>query len=465
MKISVFGSGYVGLVQATVLAEVGHDVVCMDIDYEKVAALNQGHVSIFEPGLAGLVKDNLDNGRLRFTCEEKLAVEHGKVLFIAVGTPSRPDGSADLSSVFAVGEAIARHRIEPVIVVEKSTVPVGTGDALRDRITQALQRYGQTLDFDIVSNPEFLKEGSAVADCRRPDRIVIGCERDDVRDVMRELYGPFNRNHERIMFMDLRSAELTKYAANCMLATKISFINQIAELAEHLGADVESVRLGIGADSRIGYDFIYPGCGYGGSCFPKDMRALIHSAQQVQCSNDLLQAVEAINQRQKQKLFERINAFYEGDLHGKTFAVWGLAFKPNTDDMRDAPSRVLMEALWEAGAHVRAFDPEAMQQTQSLYQDQHHLSLMGTPEATLSGADALIICTEWQQFKAPDFDLIHKRLKAPVIFDGRNLYDSERLAQRGFQYFPIGRGDSCKLPVAQPRSNTGIALSSISHGR
>jgi UDPglucose 6-dehydrogenase len=457
MKISVFGSGYVGLVQSTVLAEVGHEVVCMDIDYEKVTALNQGHVSIFEPGLAGLVKDNLDNGRLRFTCDEQLAVEHGQVLFIAVGTPSRPDGSADLSSVFSVGEAIARHRIEPVIVVEKSTVPVGTGDALRERINETLSRYEHTLDFDVVSNPEFLKEGSAVADCRRPDRIVIGCERDDVREVMRELYAPFNRNHDRIMFMDLRSAELTKYAANCMLATKISFINQIAELAEHLGADVESVRLGIGADSRIGYDFIYAGCGYGGSCFPKDMRALIHSARQAQCSNDLLQAVEAINQRQKHKLFERVNAFYQGDLRGRTFAVWGLAFKPNTDDMRDAPSRVLMESLWEVGAQVRAFDPEAMQQTQLLYQDHPDLSLMGTPEATLSGADALIICTEWQQFKAPDFDLIHKRLKAPVIFDGRNLYDAERLAQRGFQYFPIGRGDSCNLPIPHQKWNARIA--------
>ncbi|HCS46017.1 MAG TPA: UDP-glucose 6-dehydrogenase, partial [Pseudomonas sp.] len=274
MKISVFGSGYVGLVQATVLAEVGHDVVCMDIDYEKVTALNQGQVSIFEPGLAELVKENLDNGRLRFTCEEKLAVEHGQVLFIAVGTPSRPDGSADLSSVFLVGEAIARHRSEPIIIVEKSTVPVGTGDALRDRILEALRRYDQTLKFDIVSNPEFLKEGSAVADCRRPDRIVIGCERDEVRDVMRELYAPFNRNHDRIMFMDLRSAELTKYAANCMLATKISFINEIADLCEQVGADVQEIARGIGSDRRIGAKFLHAGPGYGGSCFPKDVSAL-----------------------------------------------------------------------------------------------------------------------------------------------------------------------------------------------
>ncbi|MBW0236111.1 UDP-glucose/GDP-mannose dehydrogenase family protein [Pseudomonas sp. D1HM] len=449
MKISVFGSGYVGLVQATVLAEVGHDVICMDIDQNKVESLQQGHISIFEPGLANLVRDNLETGRLRFTSDEKLAVEHGQVLFIAVGTPPSDDGSADLSAVFAVGDAVARHRVEPLILAEKSTVPVSTGDALTLHINNALNASGRSLQFDVVSNPEFLKEGSAVTDCRRPDRIIIGCERDEVRETMRDLYAPFNRNHDRIIFMDRRSAELTKYAANGMLATKISFINQIAELAEHLGADIEAVRLGIGADARIGYHFIYPGCGYGGSCFPKDMRALIHSAQQVNCSSDLLQAVEAINERQKHKLFDRINAFYNGDLKGKTFALWGLAFKPNTDDMRDAPSRVLMEALWAAGAHVRAFDPEAMQETQRLYADEMLLSLMGTPESTLNGADALVVCTEWQQFKAPDFDLIKQRLKTPVIFDGRNLYDSERLARKGLQYFPMGRGESCNLPVSQ----------------
>lgn len=449
MKISVFGSGYVGLVQATVLAEVGHDVICMDIDQAKVEQLRQGQVSIFEPGLASLVKENLEKNRLRFTCEEKLAVEHGQVLFIAVGTPPQEDGSADLSGFFAVGEAIARHRVEPVIVVEKSTVPVGSGDALVNCIEKALRQGSRILQFDVVSNPEFLKEGSAVNDCRRPDRIVIGCENDEVQKVMRELYAPFNRNHDRIMFMDRRSAELTKYAANCMLATKISFINQIAELAEHLGADIESVRLGIGADSRIGYDFIYPGCGYGGSCFGKDIRALIHSATEAHCSNDLLRAVENINERQKNKLFDRVNAFYKGDLRGKTFAIWGLAFKPNTDDMRDAPSRVLMEALWAAGASIRAFDPEAMQETQRLYGNHPDLMLMGTPESALNGADALIVCTEWQQFKAPDFDLIQQRLSAPVIFDGRNLYDTERLSANGFHYFPIGRGESCSLPIPQ----------------
>jgi UDPglucose 6-dehydrogenase len=447
MKITVFGSGYVGLVQAAVLAEVGHDVVCMDIDQKKVDLLTQGHVSIFEPGLSSLVREGLDSKRLHFTTDEKLAVQHGRVAFIAVGTPSSEDGSADLKYVLSVGDAVARNREQPLILVEKSTVPVGTGDTLRAHIQAALDKAGRKLQFDIVSNPEFLKEGSAVADCRRPDRIVIGCEGDEVQDVMRDLYSPFNRNHDRIMFMDLRSAELTKYAANCMLATKISFINQIAELAEHLGADIESVRQGIGADTRIGYHFIYPGCGYGGSCFPKDMRALIHSAEEAHCSSDLLQAVEAINQRQKHKLFERINAFYKGDLRGKTFALWGLAFKPNTDDMRDAPSRVLLEELWAAGASVRAFDPEAMQETQNLYPDESKLMLMGTPESVLPGADALIICTEWQQFKAPDFDLIKQRLNTPVIFDGRNLYDAERLARNGFQYFPMGRGESRKLPI------------------
>ncbi|HCA7970298.1 TPA: UDP-glucose 6-dehydrogenase [Pseudomonas aeruginosa] len=402
MKISVFGSGYVGLVQAAVLAEVGHDVLCMDIDRNKVERLAQGLASIYEPGLDALLREGLDSGRLRFSSDARLAVEHGRVQFIAVGTPPGEDGAADLGAVFAVADAIAEHRRKPVIVVEKSTVPVGTGDRLRAHIERRLEADGRE---------------------------------------------PFNRNHDRMLFMGLRSAELTKYAANGMLATKISFINQIAELAEHLGADIEAVRQGIGADPRIGYHFIYPGCGYGGSCFPKDMRALIHSAEQAHCSSDLLQAVEAINRRQKHKLFERIRVFYDGDLRGKTFALWGLAFKPNTDDMRDAPSRELMEALWRHGAQVRAYDPEAMQETQRLYGHDERLSLMGTPEATLGGADALVICTEWQQFKAPDFELLKERLKAPVIFDGRNLYDPERMARHGFHYYPMGRGQSCSLPI------------------
>ncbi|MCP8463826.1 UDP-glucose/GDP-mannose dehydrogenase family protein [Pseudomonas sp. ZM23] len=447
MKISVFGIGYVGLVQAAVMAEVGHDVVCMDIDEAKIAKLQRGQISIYEPGLAELVKENLEAGRLHFTSDPAVAAAHGLVQFIAVGTPPSADGSADLSAVFAVAESIAHHRHQPVIIVEKSTVPVGTGDRIKAHLQQVLGGLGRTLEFDIVSNPEFLKEGSALADCRKPDRIVVGCERPEVLDTMREIYAPFNRNHDRIISMNLRSAELTKYAANCMLATKISFINQIAELAEHMGADIEAVRQGMGADPRIGYHFIYPGCGYGGSCFPKDVQALIQSASEVDCSNDLLRAVEAVNARQKNKLFQRIHRYFDGQLAGRTFALWGLSFKPNTDDMRDAPSRTLMEALWAAGAQVRAFDPEAMPEAQRLYGHDERLALMGTPEATLGGADALVICTEWQQFKAPDFELLASRLKAPVIFDGRNLFDPERMARHGFEYFPMGRGDSHRLPV------------------
>ena len=396
-------------------------------------------MDIYEPGLAELVSQNLAASRLQFTADPAIAVAHGQVQFIAVGTPPDADGSADLDSVFAVAETIARWRDEPVIIVEKSTVPVGTGDRLQAHIARVLAHTGKSLDFHIASNPEFFKEGAAIADCKRPDRIVIGTDNPEVREVLRELYAPFNRNHDRLMFMSLRSAELTKYAANCMLATKISFINQIAELAERLGADIEAVRLGIGADPRIGYHFIYPGCGYGGSCFPKDVRALIHTATANGCASDLLQAVEDTNQRQKHKLFERIERHFGGELRGRTFALWGLAFKPNTDDMREAPSRTLMEALWAAGARVRAFDPVAMTEAQRLYGHDDRLLLMGTPEATLPGADGLVICTEWQVFKAPDFDLIAHQLKQPVIFDGRNIYDPERLAKRGITYFGIGR--------------------------
>ena len=439
MKITVFGSGYVGLVQAAVLAEVGHDVVCMDVDQNKVNLLSQGHVSIFEPGLASLVREKLDSKRLLFTTDEKLAVQHGRVAFIAVGTPSREDGSADLRYVLSVGDAIARHREHPLILVEKSTVPVGTGDTLRTHIEKALIKVGRLLHFDIVSNPEFLKEGSAVADCRRPDRIVIGCEGDEVRDVMRDLYAPFNRNHDRIMFMDLRSAELTKYAANCMLATKISFMNEMAGLAEKLGADIEMVRHGIGSDPRIGYQFIYPGIGYGGSCFPKDVRALIHAAQGVDIDARLLRAVESRNNEQKSTLFHKIAEHFNGALERKTFALWGLSFKPNTDDMREAPSRVLMEALWRAGASVQAFDPKAMEQAQQLYGPRDDLTLAGTKEAALKNADALVIVTEWQSFRAPDFELLARQLKNPLIFDGRNLFDPQRLSARGFTYISVGR--------------------------
>ena len=446
MKITVFGSGYVGLVQAAVLAEVGHDVVCMDVDQNKVNLLSQGHVSIFEPGLASLVREGLDSKRLLFTSDEKLAVQHGRVAFIAVGTPSREDGSADLRYVLSVGDAIARHREHPLILVEKSTVPVGTGDTLRTHIEKALIKVGRLLHFDIVSNPEFLKEGSAVADCRRPDRIVIGCEGDEVRDVMRDLYAPFNRNHDRVVEMDVRSAELTKYAANAMLATKISFMNEIANIAERVGADVEQVRQGIGSDPRIGWHFIYPGAGYGGSCFPKDVQALARTAQQYGLEPKLLNAVEAVNDAQKGHLFALIQRHYDkGEdegVRGKTFAVWGLAFKPNTDDMREASSRRLLAQLWEGGATVRAYDPEAMHESQRIFGERDDLVFCNSADEALQGADALVVVTEWKQFRSPDFQKLREQLKDAAVFDGRNLYEPGEVEAAGLAYYGIGRGRS-----------------------
>ena len=447
MKITVIGTGYVGLVSGACLADVGNDVLCLDVDAAKIRVLQQGGIPIHEPGLEAMVQKNAAAGRLRFTTDVAQAVSHGALQFIAVGTPPDEDGSADLQYVLAAARNIGRHMQDYKVIVDKSTVPVGTADKVHAAIADELKARGASIDFSVVSNPEFLKEGSALNDCRRPDRIILGGEDEAALDLMREIYAPFNRNHDRILCMNLRSAELTKYAANCMLATKISFINQIAELAENLGADIEAIRKGIGADPRIGYHFIYPGCGYGGSCFPKDIKALIHTAQEAGCTSDLLQAVEAVNERQKHKLFQRIHAYYQGDLKGRTFALWGLAFKPNTDDMRDAPSRELMESLWAAGAKVRAYDPEAMAEAQRLYGHDERLALMGTPEAVLPGADALVICTEWQVFKAPDFELIKRQLRAPVIFDGRNLYDPQRLARKGIHYFAIGRGESLQLPL------------------
>jgi UDPglucose 6-dehydrogenase len=440
MHITVFGIGYVGLVQGAVLAEVGHDVLCVDVDAAKVEALEAGQIPIFEPGLEDLVKKNHAAGRLTFTTDAAAGVAHGRIQFIAVGTPPDEDGSADMRYVMAVAGTIAELMAEPKVVVDKSTVPVGTADKVRARIAEVLKARGATLSFDVVSNPEFLKEGAAVADCMRPDRIIIGTSDPESEDLLREVYAPFNRNHDKIIVMDVRSAELTKYAANCMLATKISFMNEMAGLADRLGADVEMVRLGIGSDPRIGYHFIYPGAGYGGSCFPKDVKALIHAARDVGFEPRVLQAVEDRNDAQKQVLFEKIADHYQGALAGRTFALWGLAFKPNTDDMREAASRVLMEALWAAGARVQAYDPVAMEETQRLYGDRDGLMLCGTKEAALKEADALVVMTEWQVFRAPDFDLIRSRLKAPVIFDGRNLYDPGRLARRGFSYYAIGRG-------------------------
>jgi len=440
MKVTVFGIGYVGLVQAAVLADVGHDVLCIDIDVSKVERLNQGHIPIYEPGLEALVRDNRAAGRLNFTADGVAAVKHGEVQFIAVGTPPDEDGSADLKYVPAVAETIGLHMDAALTIIDKSTVPVGTADKVSARIAAMLaQRDRSDLSFEVVSNPEFLKEGCAVADCTRPDRIVIGTASPQAEAVMRELYAPFNRNHDRIIVMDVRSAELTKYAANCLLATKISFMNEMANLAERLGADIEMVRQGIGSDPRIGYQFLYAGVGYGGSCFPKDVQALIQTADGIDFDATLLKAVERRNAEQKQTLFNKLSSRFNGELAGKTFALWGLSFKPNTDDMREAPSRVLMEALWRAGAKVQAYDPEAMEETQRIYGDRDDLRLCGTQEAALKGADALMIVTEWQAFKAPDFNVIKRQLKQPLIFDGRNLFDPGSVLKKGIEYISIGR--------------------------
>jgi len=441
MNVTVFGTGYVGLVQGAVLADVGHHVVCVDVDAAKVERLKKGEIPIYEPGLEPLVKENFAAGRLEFTTDAAAGVKHGQVQFIAVGTPPDEDGSADLKYVLAVAETIAQHMERDQIIIDKSTVPVGTADKVRDKVDGVLEARGRKdLRFDVVSNPEFLKEGSAVSDCQRPDRIIIGTSSKQTEEVMRELYAPFSRQHDKMIVMDVRSAELTKYAANCMLATKISFMNEMANLAERLGADIEMVRQGIGSDPRIGYHFIYPGVGYGGSCFPKDVQALIRTADDIDFDAKVLKAVEARNEEQKTTLFQKIHKHYQGNLAGKTFAIWGLAFKPNTDDMREAPSRVLMEALWQAGAKVQAYDPEAMEETQRIYGNRDDLTLCGTKEATLRGADALAIVTEWQSFRAPDFELIKQQLAEPVIFDGRNMFEPRRMAVKGFIYSSVGRG-------------------------
>ncbi len=439
MNVTVFGIGYVGLVQAAILADVGHNVTCVDIDQDKVDNLKQGIIPIFEPGLAPIVRDNYQAGRLNFTTDAAEAIKKGHIQIIAVGTPPDEDGSADLQYVLAVAETIATHMDSDKIVIDKSTVPVGTADKVSAKMAEVLEQRNASYVFNVVSNPEFLKEGSAVQDCQRPDRIIIGTDDDQVAETLREMYAPFNRNHDRIIVMDVRSAELTKYAANCMLATKISFMNEMSNLAEILGADIEAVRQGIGSDTRIGYQFIYPGCGYGGSCFPKDVQALIRTADSIGYDASILKSVESVNYQQKNKLFEKIMAYYDGDIEGKTFAVWGLSFKPNTDDMREAPSRVLMEQLWQAGAHVKAYDPEAMQECQRIYGQHDKLTLMGTQESALKESDALVLVTEWQHFKSPDFELIKSSLNQPVIFDGRNQFDPQRMEKKGFDYFSIGR--------------------------
>ncbi|EKF17400.1 UDP-glucose dehydrogenase family protein [Nitratireductor pacificus] len=440
MKITVFGVGYVGLVQAAVLAESGHDVLCVDIDVDKVERLKQGVMPIYEPGLERLVNENHEAGRLHFTADSVAGVWHGQVLFIAVGTPPEEDGSADLKYVLAVARTIGAAMDSSKVVVSKSTVPVGTCDRIRGAIEAELTERGVAgIDFHVVSNPEFLKEGSAVPDCMKPDRIVVGTDSDEAEIVMRELYAPFNRNHEKMIVMDVRSAELTKYAANCMLATKISFMNELANIADRLGADIEQVRVGIGSDPRIGYDFIYPGIGYGGSCFPKDVRALIRTAEQADVDPQILRAVDRRNERQKRVLFDLIVGHFGAQLAGKTIALWGLSFKPNTSDMREAPARVLLESLWHAGASVRAYDPHAMEECRKIYGERDDLTLCPTKEAALQGADALAIATEWKSFRAPSFELIRETLANPIIFDGRNLYNLNTVARYGLKYRSIGR--------------------------
>ncbi len=441
MKISIFGAGYVGLVTGACLADVGHKVLCIDLDGAKVALLRSGQIPIWEPGLEAIVARNIAEGRLLFSTQAADAAAHGQICFIAVGTPPDEDGSADLQYVLAVARSIAEHMQGYQLIVNKSTVPVGTADRVSQCVAEVLQARGLDLAFDVISNPEFLKEGSAVADFQKPDRIVVGTESGRARALMTELYEPFNRNHQRTIFMDVRSAELTKYASNAMLASRISFMNELANMAERLGADIEEVRRGMGADPRIGYQFIYPGCGYGGSCFPKDVRALERLAQEVGYEAPLLASIEAVNQRQKRRLFDKlVEALGGADaLRGQTIALWGLAFKPNTDDMREAPSRTLMELLWQAGARVQAFDPVAMKETQKIYGARDDLLLSADKYAALQGARALLICTEWQQFRAPDFEEMASRLSARLIVDGRNLYSPDKLRAEGWTYLSIGR--------------------------
>lgn len=442
MKITIFGTGYVGLVTGACLADAGHQVICVDINSERVRLLNAGHIPIHEPGLSAIAQRNHAENRLFFTTSAAEGVAFGEMQFIAVGTPPDEDGSADLQYVLAVAETIGTHMQGPKIIVNKSTVPVGTADKVRALIQKTLDTRGLSIAFDVCSNPEFLKEGSAIEDFTRGARIVVGTNSEHVRQKMHECYAPYNRNHDKLMFMDIRAAELTKYAANAMLATKISFMNEIANIAERLGADIEQVRRGIGSDPRIGYQFIYPGCGYGGSCFPKDVQALTRTAERAGYSAVLLHAVEAINSRQKQALFTKLEQAFAGKLAGKTIALWGLAFKPNTDDMREAPSRTLMEALWQAGATVQAFDPEAMPEAQRIYGNRDDLRLMASREEALKGADALAICTEWKVFRTVDFAALRQQLRYPIVVDGRNLYEPHEVEQAGLLYYAVGRGRS-----------------------
>ena len=440
MQITIYGSGYVGLVTAACLAEAGNQTLCVDMDEDRVARLQGGELPMYEPGLKGVLDRGLATGRLQFTADIASGVEFGPFQFIAVGTPPLEDGSADLQHVLSTARSIGRHMDGYRIIVNKSTVPVGTADRVRATVEEALEARGVNLEFDVIANPEFLKEGAAVTDFMKPDRIIIGADNARAAESLKALYEPFNRNHDRVIVMDPRSAELTKYAANAMLATRISFMNEMAGVAERVGADIESVRVGIGSDPRIGYDYIYPGCGYGGSCLPKDVSSLVSSSAAAGHALDLMQAVQRVNVRQRRLLFDRIADYFDGKLEGRAIALWGLSFKPNTDDMREASSRVLMEALWGGGCSVRAYDPVAMDTARRLYPDQPRLVLCPSAEDAVKGADALAVATEWREFRSPDFGVLRSSLKAPVIFDGRNVFEPEHMKRIGFEYFGIGRG-------------------------
>lgn len=452
MRITIIGSGYVGLVTGACLAQVGNDVLCLDTDAAKIAVLESGGVPIHEPGLDKLIAENRRAGRIRFTTDVAEATHHGQIQFIAVGTPPGEDGSADLSYAIAAARNIGRHMNEYKVVVDKSTVPVGTADRVHAAIAEELEHRGSELPFAVISNPEFLKEGAAIADFQKPDRIIIGGDDERALDIMRRIYAPFNRNHDRLITMDARSAELTKYAANAMLATRISFMNELANLAEHLGADIEQVRQGIGSDPRIGFDFLYPGAGYGGSCFPKDVKALIQTARHTELGGlRILEAVEAVNQNQKTRLATKIKQRLGDDLSGRHFALWGLAFKPRTDDMREASSLVLIDELLAAGATIAAYDPAAMEVAAGLLGQRPGIRFTDSASACLEGADALVIVTEWNEFRSPDFERLRARLKTPMVFDGRNLFEPEEMIGMGFEYFPFGRVPSASAESGAQR--------------
>jgi UDPglucose 6-dehydrogenase len=440
MKISIIGSGYVGLVTGACLADIGNRVVCFDTDARKIEGLNEGYIPIYEPGLKEIVSRNLNSGRIRFTSNAQLSAEHGEVQFIAVGTPSNEDGSADLSHVLIAARTIGRHMNKQTVVVDKSTVPVGTAERVHEAIADELHKRHIKLHFSVAANPEFLKEGSAIADFSKPDRIIVGSNDPHAIQALKTVYAPLLRNHDRLIVMDTRSAELTKYAANAMLATRISFMNEIANLADSVGADVEAVRKGIGSDSRIGYSFLYAGPGYGGSCFPKDVKALVQTGQQYHQAMTIVSAVESVNKRQKLVMVDKIKQYFGGDLQGKRLALWGLAFKPNTDDMREAPSIAIIAALTDAGATIHAYDPIASEQARVVLGPNPKLTYADNPEEACTNADALMIVTDWRQFNSPDFDQLKALLKAPLIFDCRNLFEPLQMQQYGFTYYTIGRG-------------------------